>query len=58
VAVKGCVPPVGTVADGGAIETAIPVTVMVAGADAAGSVTEVAVSVTVKFPTICVVGAV
>ncbi len=50
VAVSCCVPPDGTAAEVGAMETVIPLTVMAADAVTAGSVTEAAVSVTVRFP--------
>ena len=47
VAVNGCVPPEGTEAEGGATDTLIPVTEIVAEPDLVESVTDVAVIVTV-----------
>ena len=58
VAVNGCVPADCTFADVGAIEIVIPRTVIVAGADAALLVTELAVSVTLKFLAGAITGAV
>jgi hypothetical protein len=49
VAVNCCVPPEGTAAELGAMETVIAGIVIVAEADTAGFVTEAAVSVTVKL---------
>lgn len=58
VAVNCCVPADGTEAELGAMETVIPITVMVAEAVAAGKVTEAAVMVTVKLPAGGLTGAV